>query len=57
MNYNMYDEMMEQPDSLRKTFESEMSKLNDVSKLVSKVDKVYCRLQLAWMSTKRMYTA
>ena len=37
----MYDEMMEQPDSLRKTFESEMSKLNDVSKLVSKVDKVY----------------
>ena len=41
MNYNMYDEMMEQPDSLRKTFESEMSKLNDVSKLVSKVDKVY----------------
>ena len=41
MNYNMYDEMMEQPDSLRKTFESEKSKLDNVSKLVSKVDKVY----------------
>ena len=26
MKYKMYDEMMEQPESLRKTFESEMPK-------------------------------
>ncbi len=41
MKYKMYDEMMEQPDSLRKTFESEMSKMDDVSKAVSLADKVY----------------
>ena len=33
--------MMEQPDSLRKTFESELSTMNEVSELVKKVDKVY----------------
>lgn len=41
MNYKMYDEMMEQPDSLRKTFESEMSKMDSVSEAVSKADKIY----------------
>ena len=41
MNYKMYDEMMEQPDSLRKTFESEMSKMDEVSQIVSSTDKVY----------------
>ena len=41
MNYKMYDEMMEQPDSLRKTFESELSTMNEISELVKKVDKVY----------------
>ncbi|MBQ9026373.1 MAG: SIS domain-containing protein [Methanobrevibacter sp.] len=41
MNYKMYDEMMEQPDSLRKTFESELSTMEEVSQLVKKVDKVY----------------
>ncbi|WP_432645276.1 SIS domain-containing protein [Methanobrevibacter sp.] len=41
MNYKMYDEMMEQPESLSKTFESELSKMEEVSKLVSDVDKVY----------------
>ena len=41
MNYKMYDEMMEQPDSLRKTFESELSTMDEVSELVKKVDKVY----------------
>ena len=41
MRYKMYDEMMEQPDSLRKTFESESEKLDEVSKLVLDVDKVY----------------
>lgn len=33
--------MMEQPDSLRKTFESEKSKMDEVSSLISDVDKVY----------------
>jgi glucosamine--fructose-6-phosphate aminotransferase (isomerizing) len=33
--------MMEQPDSLRKTFESEMGKMNEVSDLISSVDKIY----------------
>ena len=33
--------MMEQPESLRKTFESEMSKMDEVSKLISDADKVY----------------
>lgn len=41
MNYKMYDEMMEQPDSLRKTFESELSTMKEVSELVMNADKVY----------------
>ena len=41
MKYKMYDEMMEQPDSLRKTFESEMSTMDEVSKLILNKDKVY----------------
>ncbi len=41
MNYKMYDEMMEQPESLSNTFKSELSKMEDVSNLVSDVDKVY----------------
>ena len=41
MKYKMYDEMMEQPESLRKTFESEFAKLDEVSNLVLKADKVY----------------
>ena len=41
MKYKMYDEMMEQPDSLRRTFESEFSKMDEVSSLISGVDKVY----------------
>ena len=41
MNYKMYVEMMEQPDSLRKTFESELSTMDEVSQLVKKADKVY----------------
>ena len=41
MNYKMYDEMMEQPDSLRKTFESELPTMNEVSEMVKKADKVY----------------
>ena len=41
MNYKMYDEMMEQPDSLRKTFESEMPTMDEVSEMITKADKVY----------------
>ena len=41
MKYKMYDEMMEQPESLRRTFESESSKMDEVSKLISDADKVY----------------
>ena len=33
--------MMEQPGSLRKNFESEMSTMEEVSKMISDVDKVY----------------
>ena len=41
MNYKMYDEMMEQSDSLRKTLESEMVKMDEVTHLVQNVDKIY----------------
>ena len=41
MRYKMYDEMMEQPDSLQRTFEAEGETLDKVSQLVSQVDKVY----------------
>ncbi|WP_407454674.1 SIS domain-containing protein [Methanobrevibacter sp.] len=41
MKYKMYDEMMEQPESLRKTFESEFAKLDEVSNLVLQADKIY----------------
>lgn len=41
MKYKMYDEMMEQPESLRRTFESELPVMDEVSKLISDVDKVY----------------
>ncbi|WP_406535092.1 SIS domain-containing protein [Methanobrevibacter sp.] len=41
MTYKMYDEMMEQPDSLRKTFESEFPKFAEVSELVCDADKIY----------------
>ena len=41
MKYKMYDEMMEQPESLRRTFESEFATLDEVSDLISSADKVY----------------
>ena len=37
MKYKMYDEMMEQPESLQKTFEAEFETMDKVSELVSKV--------------------
>ena len=41
MNYKMYDEMMEQPESLTKTFQCELSTMEEVSNLIADVDKVY----------------
>lgn len=41
MKYKMYDEMMEQPESLRRTFESEKATMDEVSELVSNASKVY----------------
>lgn len=41
MKYKMYDEMMEQPESLQRTFESEASKMDEISQLIGEVDKVY----------------
>ncbi|WP_276956128.1 SIS domain-containing protein [Methanobrevibacter woesei] len=41
MAYKMYDEMMEQPNALRKTFDLEASKLDIVSQKVVDVDKIY----------------
>jgi len=41
MKYKMYDEMMEQPDSLRKTFESEKENMDKVSQMVSEAGKIY----------------
>lgn len=41
MRYRMYDEMMEQPGALRKTFASEMENMNNISKIVADVDVVY----------------
>lgn len=41
MKYGMYDEMMEQPEALRKTFDSESEKMEVVSKKIAASDKIY----------------
>ncbi|WP_407391646.1 SIS domain-containing protein [Methanobrevibacter sp.] len=41
MRYKMYDEMMEQPESLQKTFQSEFETLNKVSDMIPDAGKVY----------------
>ena len=41
MNYKMYSELLEQPDSLRKTFESESANMENISEKLAKVDKIY----------------
>ncbi|MDL2246708.1 SIS domain-containing protein [Methanobrevibacter sp. OttesenSCG-928-K11] len=41
MKYKMYDEMMEQPDSIRKTFDKELPKMEEISKKIEKVNKIY----------------
>ena len=51
MKYKMYDEMMEQPDSLKSTFESEFSKMEEVSNLIGDVDKVYLNWYITYAFT------
>ncbi|AMK15746.1 SIS domain-containing protein [Methanobrevibacter olleyae] len=41
MKYQMYYEMMEQPEALRKTFASELDNMNNISKLAESVDTIY----------------
>ena len=41
MRYKMYDEMMEQPEALRRTFASESENMAKISKIVESVDTVY----------------
>lgn len=41
MKYKMHDEMMEQPEALRKTFDSEISKMDIISNKISNADKIY----------------
>lgn len=37
----MYDEMMEQPEAIRKTFEAELENMADISQIVESVDNIY----------------
>ena len=41
MKYQMYYEMMEQPEALRRTFASELDNMANISKLVESVDTIY----------------
>ena len=41
MKYQMYYEMMEQPEALRKTFASELDNMANTSKLAQSVDTIY----------------
>lgn len=41
MKYQMYYEMMEQPEALRRTFDSELDNMANISKLAQSVDTIY----------------
>lgn len=41
MRYKMYDEMMEQPEALRRTFASESENMANISKIAGSVDTIY----------------
>ena len=41
MKYQMYYEMMEQPEALRRTFASELDNMANISKLAQSVDTIY----------------
>ena len=36
----MYDEMMEQPEAIRKTFDSELDNMANISKIIESVDSI-----------------
>ena len=40
MKYQMYYEMMEQPEALRRTFASELDNMANISKLAESVDTI-----------------
>lgn len=41
MKYKMYSELFEQPDSIRKTFETELKNMEKIANRLSKVDRIY----------------
>jgi glucosamine--fructose-6-phosphate aminotransferase (isomerizing) len=41
MKYKMYDEILEQPESIRKTFKFESSNMEEISNELREVDKIY----------------
>jgi glucosamine--fructose-6-phosphate aminotransferase (isomerizing) len=41
MKYKMYSEILEQPDSIRRTFEMELDNMEEVSHKLAKADKIY----------------
>ena len=41
MRYKMYDEMMEQPEAIRKTFDAELDNMANISKIIESVDSIY----------------
>lgn len=41
MKYKILDEILEQPSVLKKTFESEIELMDDISELIKNVDKIY----------------
>lgn len=41
MEYKMYSEVFEQPDSIRKTFELELKNMEEVSSKLAKVNRIY----------------
>ncbi len=41
MKYKMYSELFEQPDSIRKTFETELKNMEKIANKLSKVDRIY----------------
>jgi len=41
MEYKMYSEVFEQPDSIRKTFEIELDNMDEISSKLAKVDRIY----------------
>ena len=41
MTYKIYDEILEQPEVLRKTLEHEINNMDNLSNIVKKADKIY----------------